>query len=358
MPRLHNFNAGPSILPLPVLEEAQRNLIDHQGLGLSVLEMSHRSPAFEAIVERAMATLRRLLALPDDYEILFLQGGASLQFAMVPLNLGQGGAYVNTGVWAQKAIKEAEIVGASPQVIWSAEANGFRSVPAPDEKLDVPAGAPFVHTTSNNTIYGTQYHHVPDVAAPIVCDMSSDFLSQPFDISRMGLVYAGAQKNAGPSGVTLVIGRRDWLRAFRGPATTPTMLRYKTHADNGSLYNTPPTFGIWLCALVFDWVEAQGGVAAMARRAEEKAQMLYEVIDRRSDLFRGHAEVASRSWMNVTFTLPTPELEERFLAEAEARGCIGLKGHRLVGGLRASIYNAMPLESVEVLADLMDGWQP
>lgn len=358
MPRLHNFNAGPSILPLPVLEEAQRNLVDHQGLGLSVLEMSHRSPAFEAIVDRAKATLRRLAAIPDDYEILFLQGGASLQFAMVPLNLGQGGAYVNTGVWSQKAIKEAQIVGAEPRVIWSGEADDFRRVPQPGEPLEVPAGAPFVHLTSNNTIYGTQFHHVPAFDAPIVCDMSSDFLSQPFDMGRMGLVYAGAQKNAGPSGVTVVIGRRDWLREFHGPPTTPTMLRYKTHADADSLYNTPSTFGIWICALVFDWIEAQGGLAAMARRAEEKAQMLYEVIDRRADLFRGHAETSSRSWMNVTFTLPTPDLEKRFLADAEARGCIGLKGHRLVGGLRASIYNAMPLESVEVLADLMDGWQP
>lgn len=358
MSRLHNFNAGPSVLPLPVLEEAQRNLVDHRGLGLSVLEMSHRSPAFEAIVERAMGTLRRLLALPDDYEILFLQGGASLQFAMVPLNLGGGGAYVDTGVWAQKAIKEAEIVGASPRVIWSGKADDFRRVPQPGEPLEAPLGAPFVHYTSNNTIYGTQYHHVPRFDPPLVCDMSSDFLSKPVDVRPFGLIYAGAQKNAGPSGVTIVIGRREWLHGFRGPATTPTMLRYATHADQGSLYNTPPTFGIWLCALVFDWIEAAGGVAAMARRAEEKAQMLYEVIDRRADLFRGHAEAGSRSWMNVTFTLPTTELEQRFLADAEARGCIGLKGHRLVGGLRASIYNALPLESVEVLADLMDGWQP
>ena len=358
MARLHNFNAGPSTLPIPVLEEAQRNLVDHQGLGLSVLEMSHRSAEFEAIVQRAMASLRRLLDLPDDYEILFLQGGASLQFAMVPLNLGAGGAYVNTGVWSQKAIHEAEIVGAAPRVIWSGEADGFRRVPQPGEPLEAPPGAPYVHLTSNNTIYGTQFHEAPPFDVPTVWDMSSDFLSKPFDVRRTGLVYAGAQKNAGPSGVTIVVGRRDWLRAFDGPVQTPTMLRYKTHADQGSLYNTPSTFGIWICSLVFAWIEANGGVSAMARRAEEKAQMLYEVIDRRADLFRGHAEPSSRSWMNVTFTLPTQDLEKRFLADAEARGCIGLKGHRLVGGLRASIYNAMPLESVEVLADLMDGWQP
>jgi len=357
MARLHNFNAGPSILPLPVLEEAQRNLVDHQGLGLSVLEMSHRSAAFEAIVERAKASLRRLLSLPDDYEILFLQGGASLQFAMVPLNLDAGGAYVNTGVWSKKAIAEAKRTGRAPQVIWSGEANGFRAVPRPDERLDT-GGAPWLHYTSNNTIYGTQWHHVPQVDVPLVCDMSSDFLSAPIDPRPYGLIYAGAQKNAGPSGVTVVVGRRDLLGAFRGPATTPTMLRYDTHLEAGSLYNTPPTFGIWICALVFDWIEAQGGLAGIARKNEEKARLLYEVIDRRSDLFRGHADPACRSTMNVTFTLPTPELEQRFLAAAEAKGCIGLAGHRLVGGLRASIYNAMPLESVEVLADLMDRWQP
>ncbi len=356
--RLHNFNAGPSILPLPVLEEAKANLVDHQGLGLSVLEMSHRSPPFEAIVDRAKGTLRRLLSLPDAYEILFLQGGASLQFAMVPLNLGAGGAYVNTGVWSQKAIKEAQITGCAPQVVWSDEAGGFRRVPAPGERLEVPAGAPYLHYTSNNTIFGTHFEHVPDADVPLVCDMSSDFLAAPHDPTRFSLVYAGAQKNAGPSGVTIVVGRRDVLRTFRGPATTPTMLRYQIHAEADSLYNTPSTFGIWVCALVFDWIEGLGGLEAMGRRNAEKARLLYDVIDRRSDLFRGHAERESRSLMNVTFTLPTPELEKRFLQDAERAGCIGLKGHRLVGGLRASIYNAMPRESVEVLADLMDRWQP
>ena len=357
MARLHNFNAGPSILPLPVLEEAQRNLVDHRGLGLSVLEMSHRSEAFDGIVDRAKGGLRRLLALPDDHEILFLQGGASLQFAMVPLNLGPGGAYVNTGVWSEKAIKEAELTGCAPRVVWSDEANGFRNVPRPGEPLET-AGAPWLHYTSNNTIFGTQWRHVPRVDVPLVCDMSSDFLSEPLDVSPFGLIYAGAQKNAGPSGVTIVVGRRDLLRDFRGPATTPTMLRYDTHAKADSLYNTPSTFGIWICALVFEWIEGQGGLPGIAAKNEEKARLLYEVIDRRSDLFRGHAAPDCRSRMNVTFTLPTPELEKRFLADAEARGCIGLKGHRLVGGLRASIYNAMPLESVEVLDDLMDRWRP
>lgn len=358
MARLHNFNAGPSMLPLAVLEEARRNLIDHYGLGISVLEMSHRSEAFESIVERAKATLRRLLSLPDDYEILFLQGGASLQFAMVPLNLGSGGAYVNTGVWSEKALREAELVGQAPVEIWTDRPGGYRRVPLPDEPLQVPPRAPYLHITSNNTVVGTQWQHVPQTGVPLVCDMSSDFLSRPIDVRSFSLIYAGAQKNAGPAGVTVVVGRREILRNFRGPATTPTMLRYETHARAGSLYNTPPTFNVWLCSLVFDWIEQQGGLEEMGRRNEEKARILYEAIDRRPDLFRGHAEPHARSRMNVTFTLPEVELERRFLEAARERGCIGLAGHRLVGGLRASIYNAMPRESVEVLADLIDSWQP
>jgi len=356
MARKFNFNAGPAVLPLPVLEEAQRRLVDH-GEGLSVLEMSHRSSSFQAILDDAKATLRRLLSLPDDYDVLFLQGGASLQFAMVPLNLGPRGAYVLTGSWSEKAFSEAKTVGEAVEV-WSSKEGGYRRVPRPDESIDVPAGAPYLHITTNNTIYGTQWHHVPDSPVPLVADMSSDFLSRPLDVSKFGLIYAGAQKNAGPSGVTIVVGRRSILENFSGSPTVPKILRYQTHAKADSLYNTPSTFGIWICSLVFRWIEEQGGLEEMARRAEKRAAMLYEVIDRRQDVFLGHAEKDSRSRMNVTFRLPTEEAEKRFLAEAQTAGCIGLKGHRSVGGIRASIYNALPMEAVETLAAVMDRFSP
>jgi len=354
MSRKFNFNPGPATLPLPVLEEAQRRLVDH-GEGLSIVEMSHRSSSFERILEDAKAALRRLLRIPDDYEILFLQGGASLQFAMVPLNLGFGGAYVVTGSWSEKALEEARVVGEAVEV-WSDREGGFRRVPRPDEKFEVPAGAPYLHITTNNTIYGTQWHHVPDSPVPLVADASSDILSRPLDVSKFGLLYAGAQKNAGPSGVTVVIGRRALLEGFSGAPTVPKILRYATHAKAKSLYNTANTFGIWLCKLVFEWIEREGGLEEMERRAKERAALLYDVIDRRSDVFLGHAQKESRSLMNVTFRLPTEEAEKRFLAEAEAAGCIGLKGHRSVGGIRASIYNAMPLEGVQALARLMEGF--
>lgn len=356
MSRKHNFNAGPAALPLPVLEEAQRKLVDH-GEGVSVLEMSHRSRAFEAILEEAKGGLARLLSLPADHEVLFLQGGASQQFAMVPMNLGQKGAYVTTGSWSEKALQEARIVG-EPREIWSAKEGGFRTVPSPEERLGVPEDAPYLHFTTNNTIYGTQWHHTPRASCPLVADMSSDFLSRPFDPAPYGLIYAGAQKNAGPSGVTVVVGRRSLLRGSAGPSWVPKILRYQTHAEADSLYNTPPTFGIWLCSLVFRWIEREGGVAEMERRAKAKAGRLYDVIDRRSDVYQGHAAKEARSLMNVTFRLPTEEAEERFLAEAEREGCVGLKGHRSVGGIRASIYNAVPMESVEVLADLMERFSP
>jgi len=356
MARKFNFNPGPSTLPLPALEEAQRRLVDH-GEGLSVLEMSHRSPTFQAILDDAKKTLGRLLSLPDDYDVLFLQGGASLQFAMVPMNLGPGGAYVNTGSWSEKALAEAKTVGEATE-IWSSKEGGHRRVPRPDEKLEVPSGAPYLHITTNNTIYGTQWRHVPDSPVPLVADMSSDFLSRPLDVSKFGLFYAGAQKNAGPSGVTVVVGKRSVLENFSGASWVPKILRYQTHAKADSLYNTPSTFGIWLCGLVFRWIESEGGLEEMARRAETRAALLYEAIDRRPDVFLGHAEKESRSRMNVTFRLPSEEAEKRFLAEAEAAGCIGLKGHRSVGGIRASIYNALPLEAVETLASLMDRFQP
>ncbi len=349
-----NFNAGPGALPADVLAELARQLPDHDGLGLSLLEMSHRTPEFEGVLDDARDTLARLYALPDTHEVVFLQGGASLQFAMVPMNLGEGGAYVTTGVWSQKALEEARRLGAAHEV-WSAEAGGFRAVPGPDTLLDVPADARYLHYTTNNTIYGTQWHHPPRLsrAVPLVADVSSDFLSYPMDLGAFDLVYAGAQKNAGPSGVTIVIGRKDVLRGFSGDARTPTILRYATHASNGSLYHTPNTFGIWVVGLVARWVERNGGLTGMAARAQAKADALYSVIDARPDVFTGHAERGSRSKMNVTFTLTRPEREKAFLAEAERRDMIGLKGHRSVGGCRASIYNAVPTAAVDALADLM-----
>lgn len=357
MNRKHNFNAGPSTLPLPVLETAAANLVDTKGLGLSVLEMSHRSKDFAAILEHTKETLAGLLALPSDYEILFLQGGASQQFAMVPMNLGSGGAYLTTGSWSQKALAEARIVGEAHE-IWSDQAEGFRKVPAQSERLEIPAGAPYLHYTTNNTIVGTEFPYVPKADVPLVADMSSDFLSRPIDVRQFGLIYAGAQKNVGPAGITLVVGRKSILESFQGPKWVPKILRYETHAAAGSLYNTVPTFIIYACSLVLDWIKEQGGLPAMATRNEEKAKKLYDVIDRRPEVFIGHAERDARSRMNVTFRLPTPELEKRFLAEAAAQGCIGLAGHRSVGGVRASIYNAQPMASVEVLASLMESFRP
>ena len=349
-----NFNAGPGALPAEVLAEIATHIADHHGLGLSLLEMSHRTPEFEGVLNDARDTLARLYGLPDTHEVVFLQGGASLQFAMLPMNLGTGGAYVTTGVWSQKALEEARRLGEAHE-LWTAEPGGFRAVPGADEVLQVPEGARYLHYTTNNTIYGTQWHHAPRLsrAVPLIADVSSDFLSYPMDLGAYDLVYAGAQKNAGPSGVTIVIGRRDVLRGFNGDARTPTILRYATHAKNDSLYHTPNTFGIWVVGLVARWVERQGGLPAMAALAEAKAGALYGALDARPDLFRGHAEAHSRSRMNVTFTLARPAREKAFLAEAERRDMIGLKGHRSVGGCRASIYNAVPRSAVDALVDLL-----
>ena len=356
MARKHNFNAGPSALPLEALEEAQKNLVDHHGLGLSVLEMSHRTPEFEGILGHAKETLAKLIGLPDSYDVLFLQGGASLQFAMVPMNLGKGGAYVNTGVWSKKALEEAKVVGTATE-IWTDKDNNFKHVPAAGTKFHLPE-VPYVHTTSNNTIYGTQWQHTPEVSGTLhVCDMSSDILSRPIEIEKYDMIYAGAQKNAGPSGVTIVIAKKAVLESFKGEAWVPKFLRYQTHQKNNSLFNTPPPFAIYLCSLVFDWIDRMGGLKAIQQRNEEKAGLIYEQIDRRPELFRGHAAKDARSRMNLTFTMPTPEMEKDFLAKAKEAGCIGLKGHRDVGGLRASIYNAVPVESVQVLANLMAKYQ-
>jgi phosphoserine aminotransferase len=351
--RYHNFSAGPGALPLSVLEEAQRNFLNHEGKGAGLMEMSHRTKPFESVLYAARDTLAELYGLPDTHEVLFLQGGAHLQFAMVPLNLGAG-AYVDTGVWASRAYEEAARVGPAWK-IWTDKANNYRGVPAAGTSFDVPAEAKYLHYTTNNTIYGTQWHHVPETTLPLVSDMSSDFLSRPLDLGRFALVYAGAQKNAGPSGVTIVIGRKDLLRTFTGAATVPLIMRYPIHAENDSMYNTPNTFGVYMVGLVAKWVKAQGGLAGMAAQAEEKAGRIYGVLDAHPDVFEPHAAPESRSRMNLTFRLKGgADAEKTLLAAADAAGIVGLKGHRSVGGLRASLYNAVPRESVEALARLLE----
>jgi phosphoserine aminotransferase len=356
--RVHNFGAGPAVLPVPVLEKVQAELLDYAGTGMSVLEVSHRSAAFEGIARKAEADLRALLGLGSDHAVLFLQGGASLQFAMVPANLRPASAsadYVLSGHWSRAALKEAEKSGRT-RVAGSTEASGFDRVPAQRE-LDLDPAAAYLHFTSNNTIYGTQWAAPPEPppGVPLVCDASSDALSRPIDVSRYGLLYAGAQKNLGPAGVTVVILREDLLE--RTPGGLPALLDYRLMAEHRSLYNTPPTFAIYVMGLVLEWLTGIGGLAEVGRRNEAKAALLYEAIDGSSGFYRGHARPESRSRMNVTFRLPSEELEKAFLKEAQAQGLDGLKGHRSVGGLRASIYNACPHGSVAALAAFMNDFR-
>lgn len=354
--RIYNFSSGPAVLPQPALEEAQRHLMALPGVGMSVLEISHRSKAFEDILARAEASLRELAGVPADYAVLFLQGGASLQFSMVPLNLLAPAAtadYVITGSWSEKAAAEARRVG-QVHVAASTRAERFTRIPR-QEELSLTPGAAYVHITSNNTIEGTQWHALPDVGdVPLVSDASSDILSRPLAVGRHGLIYAGAQKNLGPAGLTVVIVRRDLLS--RTPGDLHTMLRYTTHAENGSLYNTPPVFAIYLLGLVLDWVRGQGGPEAMARTNARKAATLYAEIDR-TGFYRGTARRESRSLMNVTFRLPTEEIEARFVADATAAGLDGLAGHRSVGGIRASLYNAFPEAGVDALVGFMQDFE-
>lgn len=350
--RKYNFNAGPAALPLEVLTKAQAELVDFQGNGLSIMEMSHRSPEFDAVIEDAKATLGRLYGLPDTHEVMFLQGGASLQFAQVPMNLGSGGAYVNTGTWGTKAVKEANIVGVGHE-IWSSAEGGFRHVPQPGTTFDLPEGAPYLHVTSNNTIYGTQMHWTPEVGVPLVADLSSDFISRPLDVSKYGIIYAGAQKNAGPSGVTVLLIDKTFSREFNGADTVPNILRYPTQAKKGSMFNTPNTFGIYLLGLVARWVEDFGGLTAMAEHNAAKAKVLYDVIDAFPGVFQGHARANSRSDMNVTFTLVNAERQAELMEMATKANIMGIKGHRSVGGMRASIYNAVPREAIDALAEVM-----
>ncbi len=350
--RIYNFAAGPAVMPVPVLEEIQRDLIALPGVGMSILEISHRSKTFEAILARAEADIRSLAAVPPNYKVLFLQGGASLQFSMVPMNLLTAGAtadYIDSGSWAEKAIKEAKKVGAV-NVAATTKADNYSRLPR-QEELNLTPGAAYVHMTSNNTIEGTQYKTLPDVGdAPLVSDTSSDMFSRPIDVGRHALIYAGAQKNMGPSGVTAVIVREDLLQ--RSQKTLPTMLNYAVHAEHTSLYNTPPAFGVYALGLVMKWLIGQAGLAGIAAINQRKAAALYAEIDR-TGFYRGTATNDSRSLMNVTFRLPTEELENQFVKDSTSAGLDGLKGHRSVGGIRASIYNAFPEEGVHALVGFM-----
>jgi phosphoserine aminotransferase len=352
MERVFNFSAGPSAIPEPVLRRAQSEMLNYENTGMSVMEMSHRSKDYMAIINAAEASLRELMQVPDNYKILFLQGGASLQFAMVPLNLmnkNKKADYVVTGVWAKKAWKEASRYG-TINVVASSEDKTFSYIPELDPAKFDPE-ADYVHITTNNTIYGTRFNNFPDTGnIPLVGDMSSDILSKKYDVSRFGLIYAGAQKNIGPAGVTVVIIREDL--AGNAISFTPTMLQYQTHIDNGSMFNTPPTYGIYLCKLVLDWLKDLGGVEVIEQINIEKAKVLYDFLDS-SALFRGTANPADRSVMNVPFVTGSAELDDKFVKEATAAGFVQLKGHRTVGGMRASIYNAMPVEGVKKLVDFM-----
>jgi phosphoserine aminotransferase len=351
--RIYNFSSGPSVLPLPVLEKARDELLSLNGIGMSVMEISHRSKHFGAILGSAERRLRDLLLIPENYRVLFLQGGAALQFSMIPMNfLGPSATadYIVTGTWGKKAVAEAERCG-KVNVIFSTEDSGFRSVPDRAELRFTPDAA-YVHYTSNETIDGVEFKYDLDGGGiPVVCDASSNILSKPIDIESYALIYAGAQKNIGPSGVTVVIIRDDLLE--RVPPNQHSLLDYRKIAENGSMANTPNTWGVYMIGLVCEWLKGEGGTEAMKVRNEQKAALLYDCIDASDGFYSAHAERNCRSTMNVTFRLPTPELDEKFCAEAESSGLDGLRGHRTVGGVRASIYNAFPREGVEALVDLM-----
>lgn len=353
--RIYNFNAGPATLPLLVLEEIREEFLNYKGSGMSIIEVSHRSKWFDDVMEDTSARIKRLMKLGNDFHVLFLQGGASMQFCMVPMNLlpeGRSADYVNTGTWAAKAIKEAQILGKKVNVAASSEDKNFSYIP---RDISYTPDAAYVHITSNNTIKGTQWAAFPDTkGVPLIGDMSSDILSRPFDPSPFGLIYAGAQKNLGPAGATLVIVRDDMLK--RVPKGLPTMLKYTTFAEKNSMYNTPPCFAIYAIQLVLKWLEETvGGVEKMEAINQEKAGLLYKALDK-NGFYTGTAEKESRSLMNVTFRLPSEDLEKRFVQEALENGMVGLKGHRSVGGCRASIYNSMPLDGVKALVEFMEAF--
>ena len=352
MSRVYNFSAGPAVLPEEVLKEAADEMLDYRGTGMSVMEMSHRSKAFETIINEAEADLRELMNIPDNYKVLFLQGGASQQFAMIPMNLmkNRKAAYIVTGQWAKKAFQEAKIYGDAVEVASSADKT-FSYIPDCSD-LPIPEDADYVYICENNTIYGTKYKTLPNTKVHIlVSDVSSCFLSEPVDVTKYGIIYGGVQKNVGPAGVVIVIIREDLITEDVLPGT-PTMLRYKIHADAGSLYNTPPAYGIYICGKVFKWLKKQGGLAAMKERNEKKAKILYDFLDE-SKLFKGTVKKEDRSLMNVPFVTGDADLDAQFVKEAKEAGFENLKGHRTVGGMRASIYNAMPIEGVEKLVEFM-----
>lgn len=353
MKRAYNFGAGPAAIPTEVLEEAQKELLDFEGSGISIMEASHRSKLYDEVHNGAIVLMRELYDIPDDFEVLFLQGGASLQFAMVPMNLGQGGKvqYANTGSWSKKAIKEAKVQDLNIEIVASSEETAFDRIP---ENIIFDDDADYAYITSNNTIYGTQYKTYPSTKAPLVIDASSDIFSYPIEWSKVDLMFAGAQKNAGPSGVTIVIIRKELLERVKD--SVPTILRYKTHAENNSLYNTPPTFGIYILNLIMKWIKKQGGIKAIQKMNEEKAALLYNAIDNSNGFYTGHAQKDSRSLMNVSFNIRDKDaaLEAELIKRTEEKGMIGLKGHRSIGGLRASIYNAVSMDAVKALVELME----
>ena len=358
MARAINFNAGPAALPAAALERAQKELLDLAGTGMSVLEHSHRGKAYEAVHNEAISLVRELMGVPDSYDVLLLQGGASQQFAVVPMNLlpaGKSADYILTGAWSQKAYKEAKTVGTVRVAATTEKDKKFGRIPSQKE-LDLDPNAAYVHITSNNTIFGTQWQDFPDTGnVPLVADMSSDIAWRPIDVSKFGLIYAGAQKNLGPSGLVVVIVKKELVAA--GRSDIPVIFQYRTHSENNSLYNTPPTFSVYVLRNVLDELKKAGGLSAVEKVNREKAKLIYDVIDERGDLYASPVEKAARSTMNVVWTLKTPELEAEFLEEAKKRNMIGLKGHRSVGGMRASIYNAVTLEWCKALADLMKGFK-
>ena len=356
MARVFNFSAGPAVLPEQVLQEAAAEMLDYRGTGMSVMEMSHRSKAYQAIIDEAEADLRQLMAVPDNYRVLFMQGGASQQFAAVPMNLMRNGVadYIITGVWAKKACQEAKLYGQANVIASSADEN-FSYIPDCSD-LNISEQADYVYICENNTIYGTKFHRLPNTKGKdLVSDVSSCFLSEPVDVSRYGLIYGGVQKNIGPAGVVIAVIRDDLIREDVLPGT-PTMLRYKTHADNGSMYNTPPAYGIYICGKVFQWLKDMGGLEEMQRRNIVKAKVLYDFLDG-SKLFQGTVVPKDRSLMNVPFVTGNADLDAKFVKAAAEAGFVNLKGHRSVGGMRASIYNAMPMEGVQKLVQFMEKFE-
>ena len=355
--RVYNFNPGPAALPLEVLKEAQAEFLNFGNSGMSIVEISHRSKPYEAVHEQTKADILDLMQLGDDYDVLFIQGGASLQFAMIPMNFASPehkGSYVLSGTFSTNAYNEAKTLGVA-EVAASSKETGFHHVPTQDE-LKINPSAAYLHVCYNNTIYGTEFHYIPETnGVPLFADMSSDMLSRPLDFKRFDFIYAGVQKNLGPAGVVLVVAKKSLIEKSR--ESLPTMLRYDTFYKKNSLYNTPPAFCIYMVGKVAKWIKSQGGLSAMAERNAKKAKILYDTIDNSNGFYRGHADVDSRSFMNVTFRLPSEELEKKFVAEALDKKLSGVKGHRSVGGMRASIYNAMPIEGVIALAEFMEQFQ-